>query len=206
MLRILKIAICIIFGYLIGSFNPASLFARHKKTNLRTKGTKNLGATNSLLVLGTKYGIAVLFIDMTKAYLAVILSGLFVSEFSYAGLLSGAFAVAGHVFPFYLNFKGGKGLAPFAGTILAFDPYMFITLLLVCVTIMLILDYTVALPWSGACLFPFMTAVKTGSIYAFLIALSVSSIIIIKHFRNFKNALQGEDSRIRPYIRKLFNK
>lgn len=206
MFRFFKIAICIIFGYLAGSFNPASLFAKLKKTNLRTKGTKNLGATNSLLVLGTRYGIAVLFIDMTKAYLAVVLSGIFASDIPYSGLISGAFAVAGHVFPFYLNFKGGKGLAPFAGTILAFDPYMFLTLLLICVSIMLILDYTVALPWSGACLFPFMTVLKTKNMYAFLIALFASMIIILKHFKNFKNALRGEDSKIRPYIRRMFNK
>lgn len=104
----MNILICILIGYLLGSINPAALISRMKKTNLRDKGTGNLGATNTMLVLGKKYGAFVMAFDISKAFCAVKAAQMLFPALSISGLISGGAAVAGHVWPFYMKFKGGK--------------------------------------------------------------------------------------------------
>ena len=66
----MKITLCLLLAYLLGSLSPAALLAAVKKTDLRKSGTKNLGATNTMLILGKRFGIAVMVFDIFKAVLA----------------------------------------------------------------------------------------------------------------------------------------
>lgn len=122
---VLETVISLVIGYLLGTLSPAALFAKLKKVNLRKRGTGNLGATNTTMVLGKQYGALVMILDIGKAFLACKLAELLFPELAVAGLLAGAAAVVGHIYPFYMKFKGGKGLAAFGGMILAYNPWMF---------------------------------------------------------------------------------
>ena len=114
----LKEVIIILLAYLIGSLSPSHFLAWLKGFNLRQKGTKNLGATNTLLILGKFYALIVALFDVGKGIFAVYLAYYFgLSELFY--YLAGTFAVLGHIFPFYLNFRGGKGAATSIGLIIA---------------------------------------------------------------------------------------
>ena len=118
----------LLIGYLFGGLNPAAMVAAVKKVNLRERGTKNLGATNVTLTVGMRYGVAVMLFDVMKAYISVKLARLLFPKAAAAGLLAGCGAVVGHIYPVYLKFKGGKGLAAFGGMILAMDPVLFLIL------------------------------------------------------------------------------
>ncbi len=113
--------ILLIFGYLIGSISPGFLFGRAKGIDIRKYGRGGTGATNTYRVVGPAYGIIAGVLDALKAlfvyYIAV--SGFkflnFVSLSPDLSILVGLAAVAGHIFPFYLNFKGGRGAASLLG-------------------------------------------------------------------------------------------
>ncbi len=120
--------ICIIIGYVFGLFQTAFIYGKMHGIDIREHGSGNAGTTNALRVLGTKAGLIVFAGDVIKCILAmVVCSAIFASshpEEAYLLRLYGAAgAILGHNFPFYLHFRGGKGIAATAGLILAFHPY-----------------------------------------------------------------------------------
>lgn len=197
----------ILIGYLLGSLNPAKLFSKLKNQDLRNQGTGNLGATNAMLILGKSYGLLVMAFDIFKAYLSVKLCQLLFPEQPYAGLLAGSACVVGHVYPFYLRFKGGKGLASLGGLVLGYDPLLFLFLLIVGIAMMLLFNYGIALTLSAAILFPFLEGWHTEDPVVFFICLALSGLIILQHIGVLQKVLRGEDIKIRNYIKnELFRK
>lgn len=205
-MKILKLIICLAGGYLLGSLSPAALIGRIKNINLRKKGTGNMGATNVMLVLGKAYGAIVMFLDISKAFIAVKAAQLLSPDIAWAGIAAGGCAVCGHIFPFYMRFKGGKGLAPYAGMVLAVDPLLFAFLLVFCTAAMVIVNYSVAMPWSAGMLFPLLSIFRSDNVFYIIIAASVSLLIMIKHLPNLIKAIRGEDIKIRSYIKGMFKK
>lgn len=122
--------LCVLWGYVFGLFQTAFFYGKMHGIDIREHGSGNAGTTNALRVLGTKAGLIVFAGDCIKCILAVLLCGFaFKSVFGaeiygqYKYLIkiyAGAGAVLGHNFPFYLNFKGGKGIASTAGLIISF--------------------------------------------------------------------------------------
>ena len=104
-----------LLGYLLGCSNLAYFISLARKYDIRRSGTGNLGASNATVLFGWKAGVAVAVHDAGKALLAVLLTKLLFPDLEYAGAAAGVAAVLGHNFPFYLNFKGGKGTASFVG-------------------------------------------------------------------------------------------
>lgn len=117
--------ICLAAGYLCGLIQSGYFYGKMQKINLRNYGSGNSGATNALRVLGVKAGATVFFGDFLKAFLpCLIVRLLFRSQPEIAFLLilyTGFGVILGHNYPFYLNFKGGKGIAATAGLIVALD-------------------------------------------------------------------------------------
>jgi acyl phosphate:glycerol-3-phosphate acyltransferase len=115
-----------IVGYLLGTFPSADLatrFATRGTVDLRTAGSGNPGATNAAQVLGTKWGIAVLVIDVAKG-VAAGLAGMVLGGDA-GGYLAATMSIAGHIFPVWSRFRGGKGVATSAGACLAVFPAYF---------------------------------------------------------------------------------
>ena len=202
----MKLALNILLGYLLGSINPAALLSRIKQKNIRQSGTGNLGATNVLLNFGNKYGAIVMTFDIFKAFFAVKLAEVLFPLQAFAGAIAGCSAVVGHVFPFYLKFKGGKGLAAFGGFVLASSPLLFLFLISTGTALMFIVNYSVILPYYAGIVFPFYMGIKHGSLVLALICGLASAIILIKHASNIKKAINGTDNPIREYAKKYFGK
>ena len=196
----MDILLCIFVGYLLGCLSPAAFFSKLKKKDLRKEGTGNLGATNVTMVLGKKYGALVLLFDIVKAFAAVKLAQVLFPAFTASGLTAGAAAVAGHIYPFYLKFKGGKGLAAFGGLILGVDPLLFAVLLVFSMALMFMINYSVAMPMSAAVLFPILYGVRTCGEASVLIVTAVSILIICKFWSNLVKAICGEDITVREYV------
>lgn len=119
--------ICIVIGYVFGLFQTAFIYGKMHGIDIREHGSGNAGTTNTLRVLGTKAGLIVLLGDIVKCILAIVICGMIFDashpdEIYLLKLYAAAGAILGHNFPFYLKFKGGKGIAATAGLILAFHP------------------------------------------------------------------------------------
>jgi len=197
---------CILIGYLFGSVSFATIFSKFKKVNLKENGTKNLGATNTMLVMGKKYGVIVMLLDVLKAVLAIIVSRALFPQFSAASILSGSSAVLGHICPFYLKFKGGKGLACFAGMILALDPVLFVFMLILCVGAMIIANHSVIVPYTAAVVFPVFYCARNPEPEIIIIAVLVSLLLAIRHIPDIFRVKSGGDSKIREYFKEQFKK
>lgn len=119
--------ICIVIGYVFGMFQTAFIYGKLHGIDIREHGSGNAGTTNTLRVLGTKAGLIVLAGDIIKCILAIVICGALFDkshpeELYLLKLYAAAGAILGHNFPFYLKFKGGKGIAATAGLILSFHP------------------------------------------------------------------------------------
>ena len=120
--------ICLVIGYVFGLFQTSYIYGKLHGIDIRDYGSGNAGTTNTLRVLGMKAGILVLAGDIIKCILAIVVSGLIFDKthpdmIYLLKIYAAAGAILGHNFPFYLRFKGGKGIAATAGMILAFHPY-----------------------------------------------------------------------------------
>ncbi len=123
--------ICLLIGYAFGLFQTAYFYGKAHGIDIREHGSGNAGTTNTLRVLGTKAGLIVLLGDCLKCMAAVWIARLVFGEahpeeIYLLCLYAGAGAILGHNYPFYMGFKGGKGIAATAGLILSFHPYFIV--------------------------------------------------------------------------------
>lgn len=121
--------ICLLIGYVFGLFQTAYIYGRLHGVDIRNYGSGNAGTTNTLRVFGTKAGLLVFCGDVLKCILAIVVTAV-IFDSSHPDMIyllkmyTAAGAIIGHNYPFYLKFKGGKGIAATAGLILAFHPYL----------------------------------------------------------------------------------
>lgn len=201
----MKYLISLLIGYGLGSLNPAALLSKLKQQDLRNQGTHNLGASNTMLVMGKKWGALVMLFDIFKSFISVKLAKWLFPQLYAVTLVAGLGAVLGHVFPFYLGFRGGKGLAAFGGMVLAYDPILFCILLVLGIILMLLFNCSVAMPMSAAPLFAISAGVQAQSLTVFCLAAIPSLIIVIKHWSNIEKARSGNDVKIRSFVRNGFS-
>lgn len=186
-------------GYGLGQLSPAALLSKIKNIDLRENGTGNLGATNAMLVFGKVYGILVMLFDVFKCFFAIKLAKLMFAKFAFAGLVAGCFAVIGHIFPAYLRFSGGKGVATFAGMIMAYDIKVLLVLLGIAILIMVVTDTGHYGPVSAAILFPLWLLIRLRNMIVFGSVMAIGSLIIYKHNENFANKKQGKEMTLREF-------
>ncbi len=122
--------VCLVLGYFFGAFQTAYFYGKMHGIDIRTVGSCNAGTTNTLRVLGTKAGLIVLAGDVIKTVLAIAVARVLIvpraadPNMEYLLILyTAAGAILGHNFPFYMQFKGGKGIASTFGLILSFHPW-----------------------------------------------------------------------------------
>lgn len=112
---------CLLIGYIFGCFQSAYILGKiFKKPDIRNYGSGNLGTTNASRVLGIKFGFAVFIFDVLKAILSCLLAK-YLFKHNLAIIWSGLGVILGHDFPFFLKFKGGKGIACLIGFMLTID-------------------------------------------------------------------------------------
>lgn len=125
---ILERIICFAVGYVFGLFQTAYFYGKAHGIDIRQHGSGNSGTTNALRVLGTKAGLIVFAGDCLKCIIAVLITrlifgGSHTSIIYLLALYTAAGVIIGHNYPFYMKFKGGKGIAATAGLVLSFHPY-----------------------------------------------------------------------------------
>lgn len=121
--------ICILIGYCFGLFQTSYFYGKMKGIDIRTMGSGNAGTTNTLRVLGAKAGLIVLVGDILKTVLAIFIVRTWIipnqSEMEYLLVIyTAAGSILGHNYPFYMQFRGGKGIAATAGLLFSFHPLL----------------------------------------------------------------------------------
>ena len=198
----MKVLICILAGYLLGSISPSYLISKIKQIDLRREGSGNLGATNTYIHLGKGWGVLVLLCDLSKAILAMKLAAWLFPEMSLAGVITGCAAILGHIFPFYLGFRGGKGLACLAGMMMELDFPCFLFLLVTSLILIAIINWGIASAFYAPTMFTVLYSIKIGSWAAFLIMAFTSVCMMWRHRGNLKNIQEGNEVSIREYFSK----
>jgi len=200
-------------AYAIGSLPTAIWYGQaFYGIDVRNFGSGNAGATNTFRVLGSKPGVIVLLIDAFKGWTATILSFILIHNSNIHekyiplyGMLFGALAVVGHIFPLFANFRGGKGVATSIGMVFGINP----ELALICLVIFLIVfattnyvslgSITAAFAYPLLLLSPrFLPEQHFMVILGFL----MFSIVVIMHQKNIVRLLNGEESKIHLFKKK----
>ena len=183
-------------AYLLGSI-PSGLWVGQYffQKDIRQFGSGNLGSTNAFRVLGKKAGSVVLFCDVFKGFLAMILAMTVFNQESLSPLWIASFAVIGHTFPLFASFKGGKAVATFAGMILAYQPLLLlygliIFLVLLAITRMVSLTAMVTITLGVFLSLLFNDWVLTG------FALGIDIFIIYRHRANIQRILNGTENKV----------
>lgn len=214
----------LILSYLIGSIPFGLLIGKiFLNVDIREHGSKNTGATNTVRVLGFKYGIFAFIFDMLKGSIIIIivrlindpslfLVGPYDLNFS---SLYGLAAVLGHVYPVYLKFKGGKAVATSCGMIFAIEPWVAVAIIIVFSIVFLITRYvSVASTFSaGVILIYFAIRVfyehpnynLPTRIMDFAVIIFLGFLIINRHKLNYERLRKGTEFRFLPKRRKQKN-
>lgn len=191
-----------VIAYLVGSINTAFFLSKILKKDIRSGGSGNLGASNATLTLGWKWGIFVALVDILKGAAVVFVSRVFFKDFEYLPYIAASMAIIGHIFPFYLKFKGGKGFATLCGCILGYRWWLFLIAAVIIAVITLTTDYIVLATLTMIIAFPVYIGI-TNHNFIYPLILAVGSIIIfIKHIPNYKRIIKKEEIGIRSSFTK----
>ena len=195
-------ALMAIVGYLMGSSNMAWYLGKARGFDIRSHGSNNAGASNAAVTMGMKAGIIVAIHDIGKSCLAALLASVLFPDLPYIGAVAGVSAVLGHIFPFFLSFKGGKGLAPFMGLALALDWRLFLMLALAILLVTLITDYIVLGTFTAMVSFPAYLYFTHESIVLISLVSALSLVMLYKHAINIKRLCTGQEIGLRRTLSK----
>jgi glycerol-3-phosphate acyltransferase PlsY len=183
-------------GYLVGTVNPAYLTARLRGMDIREKGSRNAGASNALILFGKATGTLCALFDVAKAVVIIRVAVYLFPEVPYAFPVTAVACILGHIFPFALKFRGGKGLACLGGAVLAYHPPVFLVMLMLELAVVLITKYICFVPMTASVLFAVLYGVREQDPVGFLILMVGAVVILLKHVENIRRIRKGSEMRI----------
>ncbi len=189
------IFIVLVISYLIGSISGSFILGKLLlKKDVRNYGSGNAGTTNAMRVFGKKIGILTFIIDMLKGILVVLLLKKFFPEYLFLGVL---FCVLGHDFPFYMKFKGGKGVATSLGAFILIS----IKLTFIPGIIMLISLLSIKIVSLSSILFLLALLVSYIGFGSYSLSENIVIVIIcllgiVRHKSNIKRLIEGKELKI----------
>jgi acyl phosphate:glycerol-3-phosphate acyltransferase len=194
----------LIVAYLVGSVPSAVWIGRRfYGVDVRDHGSGNAGFTNTVRVLGWRAGLPVFLVDVLKGYIAVSLvrfTQLYIpgtADFVNYQLMLGAATVLGHIFPIYVGFKGGKGVATLLGLLLAIQPAPTLICIGIFGVVFLITRYVSLSSMIAGISFPFLIIFVFQSTISSLVIFSmiVSILLLLTHQKNIERLINREESR-----------
>jgi len=196
----MRYIVCIIVGYLMGCINLAYVIGRARGFDIRKEGSKNAGASNAAVTMGMKMGILVGASDVLKAFFAAYIAKTLFPDFELAVAISSVAAVLGHMYPFWMGFKGGKGSACFMGMILAMNWRLFLAFGLAIVVITIITDYIAVATNTIAVTFPIYLFITSLQWIVPAIIFIATAFILFKHRVNLVRIIKGEEIGLRQTL------
>ncbi len=200
----LQIIICIVLGYIVGSFSTGYIIGIINHVDIREMGSGNAGTTNAFRTLGKKAGIITFIGDFLKAFLVVLLVRFVIySDVECVKLLElicGFGCVLGHNFPVWLKFHGGKGIAVTAGVFVAIDPLILPFGIPLFAILVLTTKYVSVGSLAVLTLFPIWNAVRFRDLSCYWAIVGVSclytAMAFFQHRQNIKRLMNGTENKI----------
>ena len=202
--------LCLLIGYLFGCFQTSYIYGKHRGVDIRNLGSGNAGTTNALRNFGTKAGLIVFAGDCVKCVLAVLLVRMFFGSIYPASIrlymvYAGLGCILGHNYPFYMQFKGGKGIAVTAGLILTFGVPM-VPVCLAAFFIPVLATHYISLGSLILNIVFFLTTIvlgQRGKLMAsygklpelYLLVFLIACLAFFRHRENIKNLLAGKERK-----------
>lgn len=194
-------------AYLIGSVPTGYIVAKKQNKDIRQEGSHNIGASNVSRSLGWFWGVFVLLIDFGKAFIFLwLITPFFIDNVVFGKIISGTCLIIGNIYPVWLNFKGGKGIATGTGVFLAIFPNGLIIALIIFILVCLMTKYISVSSLSAAVsllLVRLHTAISNNNYFAqeamalnFLIFCYVT-LVFFKHKDNIKRLMKHQEKKIR---------
>ena len=192
---ILLYLLLIIASYFIGAIPTGVVLARaFSGKDIRQEGSGNIGATNVTRVLGKKLGALTLVGDLLKGFLPVWVGSYLVSSLNVVCLM-GCAAFLGHLFPVYLKFKGGKGVATALGVFLYLSPIVILIEIIIFVFVVGIWKYVSLGSLIAAASMPLLLVIIGSPKPVVLLSMAFALLIFIKHKANIQRLLNGTENK-----------
>jgi len=184
----------VLVAYLLGSIPFAYLAGRTQGIDIRTVGSKNVGASNVFRELGKGIGVTVMALDIAKGLVAVLIAN---SETSSPWpLIAAAAAIVGHVFPVWLRFKGGKGVAVAGGAMIGLVPIPAVIVVVLWVVVVGVTRYVSVGSIAAAAVFPFLVLAFGAPWPTVVFAALAATMVIVRHRANITRLRHGEELRL----------
>jgi len=188
--------IFVVGAYLIGNLNFAYIIVKlFKKEDVRNYGSGNAGTTNVLRVMGKNYALPVFILDALKGSLVIFAGGLLGLDAIYI-ILGGIAVVAGHNWPVFLQFRGGKGTATSLGVFLTLDPLVAIIAIVIGLIVLIVWKMVSLTSLVGMATLPILTIGFGQSIEEIVLAFVLFFFSFYQHRKNIGRIIQGRESKI----------
>ena len=204
MIEILAFLASVLLAYLIGSFPTSFVLTKFLKgIDIRQVGSKNAGATNVLRTAGKIPALITLIIDILKGFLvvAVLAPLLYPSirelDYDFYRIFLGLVAVCGHIWPVFLGFKGGKGVAATIGVGLVIAPVSLVVSLFIWTAAFSMTKYVSLSSIISLIIFPILTVIFNYSLYTIIFSIIICAIVIYRHKENIRRLLKREENKIK---------
>ena len=202
MASVLFFVVSVLLGYLIGSFPTSFIMARALKgIDIRQVGSGNAGATNVLRSVGKLPALITLLIDVFKGIFVVTIAANFFYpyvenlDYDFYRSFLGLAAVCGHIWPVWLKFKGGKGVATTLGVAIGLAPIVLLPSLVIWLVIFFTTNYVSLASILALIAFPIIAIAFSQPFYLVLVSTVVCSISIFKHRDNIRRLLKGQENK-----------
>lgn len=202
---LIKVIICLAIGYVFGCFSTGYFVGKANNIDIRSHGSGNAGATNTLRTLGWKAGAITFFGDALKAAIPILVFRLMYPDIEPLWQLYGLYlaigVTLGHNFPFYLNFKGGKGIAVMGGTIFAVVGW---EATLAAIVIFGVIVYFTRYVSLGSLIIAWILPVSLiishrnspAFLHMFVLSMFITILAYVRHRDNIKRLLNGTERKL----------
>jgi glycerol-3-phosphate acyltransferase PlsY len=206
---ILALICSVLVVYLIGSFPTSFVLARVLKgIDIRQVGSGNAGATNVLRSVGKLPALITLIVDILKGVIAVTLIANYFYSFdidlkydAYRGIM-GIAVVCGHIWPVFLKFRGGKGVATTLGVAIGLTPFALIPVALIWFLVFYITNFVSLASIMALLLFPAIACVLKYPFFVIVSSVVICSMVIYKHADNIRRLVRGEENKTHIFRKK----
>jgi glycerol-3-phosphate acyltransferase PlsY len=198
-----KTIIAILIGYAFGCIQSAYFLSKMVgKMDIREHGSGNAGASNITTIMGAKFGFIVGLVDVLKGIFAVLVVKWIYPDSPDLAYLSGIMAIMGHIFPFYLKFRGGKGVATLVGMMFGLNWKLGMLFLLLVALPALLFDYIVAGSFTAFIALPVVTYILEYPLVFTIMGVCLTILCFYLHRANIQRIMDKEEVKIRAVLKK----
>jgi len=200
---VIQTIIALLIGYAFGCIQAAYILSKMVgKMDIREHGSGNAGASNITAIMGWKYGFIVGLVDVLKGLFAVLVLKWIYPDSPDLAYLSGIMAIIGHIFPFYMKFRGGKGVATLVGMMFGLNWKLGILFLLLVAVPALLADYIVIGSFTAFIALPIVTYILGYSISFTFMGVCLTALSFYLHRANIQRIINKEELKISAVIKK----